>query len=349
MMGNFPAVAAGMKVGVVGLGRMGVRHIEAIRLLGMSVAGVADVNPQARTAAQESFGLDASACFVDGVEMLRTARPVALVVATTAPSHAALVREAAGLGVRFILCEKPMATSLADAREMMTACQRAGAALAINHQMQFMEQYTRVKSLIDSPELGPLASILVGASNFGLAMNASHYFEMFRYVSGQPVCRVSAWFEESRLANPRGPQFEDRSGRVFAQSADGISMYMDFSVNAGNGVNAIYICRNGQIVVDELNGAMRIISRKAEFRELPTTRYGMPSDIRTESIAPADVVKPTKALWEAFLAGKPYPDGSAGYHALACCVAAHASHEDGGKSVFLNDQALPLDQQFNWA
>jgi predicted dehydrogenase len=348
MMMNVPA-GAGMRAGVIGLGRMGARHIEVIKSLGMSLAGVADSSEQARATAQERHGFDPSACFADGIEMLRAIRPQALVVATTAPSHAALVLSAAEAGVRFILCEKPMATSLADARQMMAACQSAGAALAINHQMRFMEQYTRVKSLIGSPALGPLASVVVAASNFGLAMNASHYFEMFRYISDHDICMVSAWFENGKLANPRGPQFEDRSGRVLAQSADGTSMYLDFSVNAGNGVTVVYICRNGQIVVDELNGTMRVLARKAEFRELPTTRYGMPSDIRTDSIAPADVVEPTKALWSAVLAGKPYADGLAGYHALSCCVAAHVSHDRGGLPVSIEDPDLPSDQQFKWA
>jgi predicted dehydrogenase len=314
----------------------------------MTICGVSDIAEQARAAARESCKLDPSASFADGVEMLRNVHPDALVIATTAPSHAPLVVAAAKAGVRYILCEKPMATSLGEAREMMDACRRSGTVLAINHQMRFMEQYTRVKALIGSEQLGPLASVVVAASNFGLAMNASHYFEMFRYVSGVPVHSVNAWFEDAKLANPRGPQFEDRSGRILAHSEGGPSLYLDFSVNAGNGVNVVYICRYGQIVVDELNGAMRMVARKGEFRDLPTTRYGMPSDIHAESIAPADVVGPTKALWTALLAGQPYPDGEAGIHALACCVAAHVSHEKSGGSVAIG-QSLPDARRFQWA
>jgi predicted dehydrogenase len=343
-----PSAPANLRAAVIGLGRMGMRHIEAIADLGMTVCGVSDIAEQARATACETWKLDSSASFADGVDMLRSVRPDALVVATTAPSHAPLVVAAAEAGVRFILCEKPMATSLAEAREMMNACNRSGTVLAINHQMRFMEQYTRVKALIGSEQLGPLASVVVAASNFGLAMNASHYFEMFRYVSGVSVRSVSAWFEDVKLANPRGAQFEDRSGRILAHS-EGPSLYLDFSVNAGNGINVVYICRCGQIVVDELNGTMRVVARKAEFRELPTTRYGMPSEIRTENIAPADVVGPTKALWAALLAGQSYPDGEAGLHALACCVAAHVSHEKDGSAVTIGEQSLPVARRFQWA
>jgi predicted dehydrogenase len=344
-----PIAATGVRTAVIGLGRMGMRHIEAATDLGMTISGVADTDKKSWKAAQDACGVSSSACFADGNEMLRSVRPQALVVATTAPSHASLVLAAADAGVRYILCEKPMATSLGDAREMMKACKNAGAALAINHQMRFMEQYTRVKSLIGSEALGPLASIVVAASNFGLAMNASHYFEMFRYVSGLSVRSISAWFEDEKLANPRGPQFEDRSGRILATTDDGVSLYIDFSVKAGNGINVVYICRHGQIIVDELGGTMRVVTRKSEFRDLPTSRYGMPSDVRLEDIAPAEVVGPTRALWLALLAGQSYPDGEAGLHALTCCVAAHVSHERSGVAVRLDDPLLAHDRQYKWA
>ena len=341
--------AVGLRVGVIGLGRMGMRHIQAVKNLGMILCGVADTAQQALETAQSSHGVTASACFSDAHEMLRAVRPQALVIATTAPTHAQLVLTAAGLGVRHILCEKPMATSLADADAMIDACKRSGTTLAVNHQMRFMPQYTRVKALIGGAELGPLSSVLVAGSNFGLAMNASHYFEMFRYISDSSVSSVQAWFEDEHMTNPRGIQFADRSGRLLARSEAGPSLYIDFSCASGWGLQVVYICRQGQIVVDELNGDMRVAARQAEFRNLPTTRYGMPADVQQLSIEPADTVVPTMAVWSAMLDGMPFPDSEAGLHALSCLVAAHASHDAGGRDVRLDDPALPRDQKFKWA
>lgn len=341
--------AAGKRVAVVGLGRMGLRHIEAVRKIGMTVCGVADIAETARAAAREQFMLSQDACFADGEEMLRSVRPEAVVVATTAPTHASMVMAAARSGARFILCEKPMATSLAEADEMIAICRAAGAQLAINHQMRFMEQYTKVKALVGGEQLGPLVSIMVAAPNFGLGMNGCHYFEMFRYISGQKLATVQAWFDAAQLANPRGAQFEDRSGRLLGRSDDGRAFYLDFSVDAGNGVQDIFICRNGQILVDELNGEMRVFSRKEEIRDLPTTRYGGAVDIWVEKIQPADVIGPTAHLLSAMLAGRSYPDGEAGLHALSCCVAAHLSHESGWQAVRIDDPALPRARHFRWA
>jgi predicted dehydrogenase len=341
--------AAGLRVAVIGLGRMGLRHVEAARRLDMDVCGAADMSPSALQAVQDQHGVAAAACFTDAFDMLAKVKPEALVIATTAPTHAPFVLAAAELGARYVLCEKPLATSLAEADAMLAACEHAGTRLAVNHQMRYMAQYTQVKALIGSEELGPLASILVAGSNFGLAMNASHYFEMFHYISGESVRDVQAWLEDGQLANPRGAQFEDRSGRLLARSEKGPSMFIDFSAQAGWGLQVVYICRQGQIVVDELNGEMRIASRQAQHREFPTTRYGMPVDIRNEQIEPADTIVPTMAVWKALLAGAGYPDGAAGAHALACLVAAHASHEAGGRAVHLNDATLPRERLFKWA
>lgn len=341
--------ASGLRTAVVGLGRMGIRHVQALQKLGMNICGVADSSADALMSAQSAYGIAPQSCFNDANDMIARVGPEALVVATTAPTHARFVQAAAEAGVRYVLCEKPLATSLAEAEVMLQSCARAGTRLAVNHQMRYMPQYTRVKALIDSAALGPLASVLVAGSNFGLAMNASHYFEMFRYVSGEPVLEIQAWLEEEQLANPRGPQFEDRSGRLLARAASGRTMYVDFSANAGWGLQVIYICKHGQIFVDELNGEMIVKSRQTEFRALPTTRYGMPVDITRVQIEPADTVAPTIAVWNALLADDGYPDGQTGTHALACLVAAHASHAVGGRPVRLEGLDDWRGTDFKWA
>lgn len=338
-----------MRTAVIGLGRMGVRHLEAARKLDMDICGLADQSSQNLDAARQNYPVAAEACFTDALQMIETVRPEALVVATTAQAHAQLTIAAAKAGVAYILCEKPMASSIDQCRQMVEACQQSGSRLAINHQMRFMPQYTEVKALIEGEMLGPLSSILVAGSNFGLAMNASHYFEMFRYVTGRTIDNVHAWLDEERVPNPRGPQFEDRSGRLLGKAESGPTIFIDFAAGSGYGLQVVYICRNGQIVVDELNGTMQISARQAEFRSMPTTRYGLPADLETRTIPPADTVAPTMAVWQAMIADEPYPDGAAGLHALTCTVAAHVSHQRGGVAVRLDATDLPSGTIFPWA
>lgn len=342
-------LGANLRVAVVGLGRMGLRHLEAVHGLGMEVVGLADLSAETISTAAATVGAPEEVGFTDAVSMLQAVRPEAVTVATTAPSHASLVLAAVETGARFILCEKPLAASLEEVDRMSRACAAAGVVLAVNHQMRFMPNYTRVKELIGSEEFGPLASMIVAGSNFGLAMNASHYFEAFRWLTGSPVASVAAQFEPEPLTNPRGPEFDDRSGRLMAVGAGGEGLYIDFSAHSGWGLQVVYVCRNGQIVVDELNGEVRVAARQTPFRDLPTTRYAMPVNIRVETIPPAETVESTKAVWRAMLAGRGYPDLEVGAHAMSCLVAAHLSNRESGRPVSTDLPEAARHERFAWA
>jgi predicted dehydrogenase len=337
-----------MKVCVIGVGRMGRRHIAAARGAGFELAGIFDQSPEALAATLTECGVEKNLAFSDAGRMLAATRPDAVVISTTAPSHCEFVCAAAAAGVRYILCEKPMASSLEECDRMIAACRAAGAKLAVNHQMRFMEQYTDIKALIETPEFGGLRSMVVAASNFGLAMNGSHYFEAFRYLANEAVAEICCWFDPNNVPNPRGPQYIDRSGQLRAVSASGVRLMIELGADLGHGIEVVYGCRNGQILVDELAGFVRGIHRQPEYRDLPTTRYGMPATEFQRKIAQADATKPTEGLWRALLADESYPDGESGRHAVAALVAANLSGESGGRSVAL-DSGLPLERKFMWA
>ena len=118
--------------------------------------------------------------FADVGQMLEAVRPDAVVISTTAPSHCEFVCAAAAAGVRYILCEKPMASSLEECDRMIAACRAAGAKLAVNHQMRFMEQYTDIKAMIDTPEFGGLRSMVVTCEQF---RSRHERFALFRGIS----------------------------------------------------------------------------------------------------------------------------------------------------------------------
>lgn len=337
-----------MRFVIIGLGRMGRRHLQVAKNLGFEIAGIYDPLPESVSLALKEYSLPESMVFDSAQRMLETVRPDALTVASTAPSHCEYVCMAAAAKVRYVLCEKPMAVSVAECDRMIAACQASGTALAVNHQMQFMEQYTLIKELAASPAFGGLRSVTVAASNFGLAMNGAHYFEMFRYLTGEEIDTVSFWADAEKVPNPRGPQYEDRSGQLRAVTPSGVRLYMEIGGDLGHGIQVVYGCRCGQIWVDELAGMVRYIHRKAEFRDLPTTRYGMPAEESARNIAPADVMAPTEAVWRAMLAGGEYPDGRRGRHAVKALVAANLSGERDGAPVRLADGAS-AERLFPWA
>jgi predicted dehydrogenase len=338
-----------LNVGVIGLGKMGQRHIEAIRKMGATVSGLVDISTTALEETSFKFGTSSNLCFTDAREMILSTKPNAVVIATTAPTHANYTILAAQNHVRYILCEKPMAISLNQAAAMEEACNHYGSVLAINHQMMFLPQYTEIKRILTSNEFGPLSSINVCGSNFGLAMNASHYFEMFRYLTDLEITSVQAWFEEEKVPNPRGAQFEDYSGSLLVKNKANTKMYIDFSSHSGHGLQVIYLFKYGQILVDELSGFVRTICRKQEFKELPTTRYGMPADESTYTIQPCELIDSTIKVWEAMLTNKAYPDTKVGLNSMKCLVAAVESHENNHTEIFTNQLTTDTSREFKWA
>jgi len=337
-----------MKIAVVGAGRMGQVHMQTIRDLKLELAGICDLSQDMSAAAGQKVDLDPERQFTDLPAMLQQVRPECLIMATTAPSHADYTCAAAEAGVGFILCEKPMATSLSDCDRMISACLKRGARLAINHQMRFMDYYREARQLIQSAEFGKLASITVVAGNFGLAMNGSHYFEMFRFMTDEPVEEVTAWFSEIAVPNPRGPQFEDRGGSVRAVNKNGQRLYLEMSPDQGHGLKVTYAGTYGVLVFDELSGVMQFTAREGQYRDLPTTRYGMPAIEITRQLPSTTYEILMPRVLQALIGGDDIPNGEQGRLVVAALVAAHVSHENAHRAVRL-DSNLPRERVFPWA
>ncbi|NMM45574.1 Gfo/Idh/MocA family oxidoreductase [Rhodospirillaceae bacterium KN72] len=340
-----------MRAVVFGLGRMGLRHVEVLKSSGLEILAAVDPSPDARKAAAERFDIESDRLVPD-VESVRSVLGGAdvAIVSTTAPSHAELTVLASEAGVPNILCEKPMATSIAEAQEMLSVCRRNGTRLAINHQMRFLPHYSWAKDCFDADtKLGDLSGITVTAGNFGLAMNASHYFELFRYTAGESVSSVQAWFDDTVLPNPRGPDFADRSGCIRATTESGKRLYIDFSADQGLGLRLTYAGRFGQLFMDELAGCYDLTYRKDEFRDRPTTLYALPSEHEQGAVEPTDALASSREMLNALLSGGDYPTGEDGLAVMRCLVACHLSADAGGAVIPVTQTAGAADRVFPWA
>lgn len=337
-----------MKTAIIGLGRMGRRHLDNVLSLGLQLCGVCDPRKEALEAVVKEKGLDSKRCYQDARFLLKEARPECVIVASTSPAHCDLTCQAADAGARYILCEKPMAVSLEQCDRMLDVCRRHQCRLAINHPMRFMERFTEVKAMVDSGRFGPLGSVAIVGANMGLSMNGIHRFEAFHRLTGEGPDQVTAWFSEGVLPNPRGPEFKDRAGTIHLTTASGKRFHLEAGADLGHGFSSVYTCRYGQIVVEELEGVLSWNVRKPEFRDRPTTQYACPAERGVRQIQPADPSAPSRAVLEALLEDGPYPTGIESRLAVAVLVAAYESHERGHVPVRVDDQ-LPKARLFPWA
>jgi len=295
-------------------------------------------------------GVSSSLCFEDSWDLFAASQGADLaLIATTADSHRKLVIQAAEAGVRAVLCEKPMATSVADCEEMITACESAGTRLAVNHQMRFMDQYSDIDRELGSGRLGSLASMNVVAGCFGLSMNGSHYCEALRWLCKSDIVSASAWFTSEVLSNPRGAQFVDNAGEMRFETDDGRRLMMSIGADQGHGMTVTYATTYGHIFVDELEGVYYVTARKSEHQGISTTRYGLPWDRWEVQFPQANNVEPTQAVIEALLNGNNYPDGRGGHNIVSALAAAWCSAEQGSRPVQLHDLGKYETRRFSWA
>lgn len=326
---------------------MGRRHFEAVKGLGHSVVGIFDINKQTMDSAQNDGLVLAKECFDNVEKMLQETKPEAVVIATTATSHAQYSILASKMGVKYILCEKPMACSLAECDEIISVCEKNQTTFAVNHQMRFIDGYVEVKNLLQQEDFGPLRSITVVGANFGLAMNASHYFEMFRYMTNEEVATISFWKDDTQLTNPRGPQYVDMAGQIRAESATGVRLYVELGGDLGHGVQTTFSCRNGQIQLDELAGKIRGILREDQYLDLPTSRYGMPAKEIIKNVPGVPIVASTQKVLTAMFNQENYPDMQCGRHAVMGLLACYSSADKNSLPIHL--QQLQNSNTYSWA
>jgi len=327
---------------------MGRRHIQVTKKMNMNLVGIYDTNPESLILAQSEHALSNQQIFNDLEELFVTTTPQCLIIASTADSHCALTCMAAERGVKFILVEKPLAVSLDQCEIMISMCKKFGVRLSVNHQMRFLEQYSKPKEKLYSEAFGGFKSMTVVGGNIGASMNGTHYLEAFRYLSDEEPSEVSAWFDLDVVSNPRGIQFEDRSGSLRVVTASGKRLYMDISGDQGHGLQVIYSGRNGQVFINEITGEMIASMRKSEHRALPTTRYGMPDEFIREYISPVEVIDSTVKVLTALISGENIVEAGHGMSAIRTLVAAYSSSEKGGSPIRL-DAKLNTKLIFPWA
>lgn len=146
-----------LRVGIIGTG-WGVRtQIPALRLVSrVAVVAIASSNGEKakRIAAEHNI----AAGYGDYREMLAREQ-LDLVCITTPPYlHREMVLTAAAAGVN-IICEKPFALNVAEAREMQVAAQQAGITHAIDHEFRYLAGRHYMKQLVAQAYLGDVYSV----------------------------------------------------------------------------------------------------------------------------------------------------------------------------------------------
>jgi predicted dehydrogenase len=143
-----------VRVAVVGYGYWGSKHMRVLSSMPGVQVTIVDQDPERIAEARRNYPLAESAHQLGDV----LGRIDAVVVATPPSAHAAVALQALRHG-RHALVEKPLATTVEDAQEMVDAAAANGVHLMTGHTFEYNAAVWKLKEIIDSGELGRILYI----------------------------------------------------------------------------------------------------------------------------------------------------------------------------------------------
>ncbi len=152
-----------LRIGLIGAGFIGVAHANALetmigeRLVAAEFVAVCDVDENRAQAIAESFG--AKGHTTEPFALIDSGEIDTVFICTPTKFHPPLVDAAAKQGLN-IFCEKPLARSLPEAREMHSAIMHAGVKNQVGLVLRFSPVYNVIKEVLTDPDLGRPMSVI---------------------------------------------------------------------------------------------------------------------------------------------------------------------------------------------
>lgn len=128
----------------------------------VSVVAIADPDPEARKIISERLGLPASACFSTYEELLNTADVDYIDVSTPHLTHLPILTLAAERGVS-VVCDKPLAMSVAEVDEMIGVTERSGIRAGVHHNYTHFPSHAEALRQVRAGALGHVDSVTMTA------------------------------------------------------------------------------------------------------------------------------------------------------------------------------------------
>lgn len=205
-----------LRVAVVGAGFFAQFHHEAwSRLDQADLMGICDLD---RTRADAAAAVSGTQGFDDLDAMLDATQADVVDIATPPETHLALVVAVAKRGLP-VICQKPLAPTLDEARAVVAAASSAGVTLAVHENFRFQPWFREARRLIDAGQLGDLHGITFRMrpgdgqgpdayldrqpyfqtmERFLVHETAIHFVDTFRFLMGE----IASVYADLRRLNP---------------------------------------------------------------------------------------------------------------------------------------------------
>ncbi len=187
-------------VGVVGAGAIvDFAHLPGYRQLGIEIAGLFDLDSERAKDVASRHGVSHVYASLD--ELLGDARVEVVDIAVVPWAQPDIVRAALAAG-KHLLCQKPLALEVAEARELARLADESGQVVAVNQQLRFDEGMAAAAAMVRAGWIGQPTAMsftvnidtdwstwpwLVTSDRLEVMYHSIHYFDAIRSILGDPV------------------------------------------------------------------------------------------------------------------------------------------------------------------
>ena len=207
---------------VIGMGSMGRNHLRLnAEIQGGSLVAAADPFPQSHSALKSFPGVNA---YTDYREMIEKENLDYVAIAAPTKFHCEMSCFAMEAGAH-VLVEKPIASSLEEADQMIAVAQKTGRTLMVGHLERFNPAVVEAKRRIESGEIGHIFQLAARRhspfpariTDVGVVLDiAVHDIDVMHFLTGQPAVRCYAELQQ----RAHGTQEDMLTGLLRFKSSD---------------------------------------------------------------------------------------------------------------------------------
>lgn len=201
----------------VGLGAWGFSWSKDVipNVRDIEMVGYADANPAATQRVQEELKVDPKLCFPSLADAAKAVEADLVIATLRTEAHYPVVKEALQLGYNVIV-EKPFASTMAQARELVELAEAQSRVLMVSQNYRFQPAPIAVAEFMAARKFGPINQVSIDFRRHAptqgyrywdmpdplLADMSIHHFDLMRMVLGDEPKRVSC-----RTWNPPASPF----------------------------------------------------------------------------------------------------------------------------------------------
>lgn len=211
-----------VRAGIIGPRGIGTAHCAALREIGVDVVAVAATTEERARAHAARLGVPAF--YADPGELIRADDIDTVHICTPNDSHAALSRQALAAG-KHVICEKPLATSLADARDLLQMARQTNLVHAVCYVYRYYTLPRLMRAWVTANKLGRVHLVqgaflldeillqddpghwMLDPARIGPSLSLAdigvHWWDLLEFVSGQRVVEVVSAKQSVRTENER--------------------------------------------------------------------------------------------------------------------------------------------------